>query len=432
MSLSRFDAVARLSIGGETSQPFTLRTLAPDTTRDSGLAGEARALSARRFARPVEAIDQELGSKGGLPRDLAVDDSPAGASPADVVSELRSGNHKNGVSPHEPSEIAQDSLPKEADRSQLLESRELHTLRCLASFHRLNSAHVEDFLFEGGGKPASRAVTTRRVLAGLMRKGLVTRSTRMLGGPAGGSARFVYQLTDAGYRLLARIDTSFDGRRPSPHDAARVEHALMTADVVVAFRRAARADPAHAVALWEPDWVAARRIGGSAVVPDGLVRYATESCEIWAFVEIDLATESPSRFRQKVTAYLAAHAAGEWRKSFVREPLVLTVVPSRARATTLCRSTADVLRLEGVPESADVWAFAFVALEDLRGGGGVLGEICQIAGRPGLHELPRAVTGLANRVSSIIPDRLLLAGKDQRDSQQNLYSSIRGSASEAS
>jgi len=53
-------------------------------------------------------------------------------------------------------------------------SRELETLLQLACFHYLTAAQVEDFLFDGSTLlPASRQRVARRILAGLVRSGLV-------------------------------------------------------------------------------------------------------------------------------------------------------------------------------------------------------------------------------------------------------------------
>src|SRR5439155_90871 len=54
MSLGRFEAAARLSIGGRSSEPFSLRTLPPSEGADPDLAAAARAASAVRFGRPID------------------------------------------------------------------------------------------------------------------------------------------------------------------------------------------------------------------------------------------------------------------------------------------------------------------------------------------------------------------------------------------
>jgi len=60
MALPRFAMAARLSIEGRTSEPFTLRTLAPPPVTDGAVAAAVKAASLRRYGRPIEAIDREL------------------------------------------------------------------------------------------------------------------------------------------------------------------------------------------------------------------------------------------------------------------------------------------------------------------------------------------------------------------------------------
>ncbi len=60
MSLGRFEAAARLSIEGRSSQAFTLRTLPPSEGAEPELAAEIAAASSLRFARPAELVDREL------------------------------------------------------------------------------------------------------------------------------------------------------------------------------------------------------------------------------------------------------------------------------------------------------------------------------------------------------------------------------------
>jgi len=117
-------------------------------------------------------------------------------------------------------------------------SRELETLLQLACFHYLTAAQVEAFLFDGSTMlPASRTRVARRILAGLVHSGLVQAAHRVVEGGSG-PARRVYALTGSGEAVLRRT-----GRRAGPPPVRRgslfVEHALMTADVALCFKRAA-------------------------------------------------------------------------------------------------------------------------------------------------------------------------------------------------
>jgi hypothetical protein len=60
MSLPRFEMAARLSIGGQTSHPFTMRTHPPVAAVPGLSAEEVRASSLARFGRDAVEVDREL------------------------------------------------------------------------------------------------------------------------------------------------------------------------------------------------------------------------------------------------------------------------------------------------------------------------------------------------------------------------------------
>lgn len=60
MSLPRFEMAARLSIRGETSRPFTLRTLPSTEFPDRNYAAEVRDASLAKYGRHVAVVDREL------------------------------------------------------------------------------------------------------------------------------------------------------------------------------------------------------------------------------------------------------------------------------------------------------------------------------------------------------------------------------------
>jgi hypothetical protein len=276
-----------------------------------------------------------------------------------------------------------------SDPRRSLESpRERKVLHLLTRSRHLNTAHLEEFLFDGSDVlPSSRQVTTRRMLARLRKRGLIVSTTRLVGGPGGGSARLVWQLTDAGRALASALEPGPRTRRP-PRSTLFIDHCLMTADVAIAFMKAARARPGHDLGEWASDWEAAERLDSSVVVPDAHFVYATDAWEFHACLEADLGTERPSRFAERIRQYIDAYRSGSWRARLPTWPLVLTVTPSAARAKALRRATEDVLRLERDVEGvAGATEFDFASLSDLQGPTGPLGAIWQVAGRTGLHAL---------------------------------------------
>lgn len=261
-------------------------------------------------------------------------------------------------------------------------SRELETLLQLACFHYLTAGQVEAFLFEGSRLlPSSRTRVTRRILAGLVGSGFVQGAQRLVDAEGVGPARRVYGLTASGEAVLRRT-----GRRAGPPPARRgtlfIEHALMTAEVGIAFRGAARAKPGPALVSWESDWDLAAAIPGSPLVPDAHVVLARQRMTLDLFLEVDRATERPAAFARKIVAYLDWYHGGGWRAHLSVWPLVLVITTTAVRAVSLRRTTEAVLSRAG----GDGTEFRFAALGRLNEFG-PFGAVWQIAGRSGLHEL---------------------------------------------
>jgi hypothetical protein len=267
-------------------------------------------------------------------------------------------------------------------------SRELETLLQLACFHSLTAGQVERFLFDGSTLlPSSRAAVTRRILAGLVRSGLAESAARIVPAEGSGSARRVYRLTPSGEAVLRRA-----GRRAGPPPARRgllfIEHALMTAEVALCFRRAARAQPGPQLQSWESDADLSAAIPGSPLLPDARVVLVTDNIALTVFLEVDRATERPAAFARKIEAYLDWHWSGSWRQHLSVWPLVLVVTPTAMRAASLCSTSETVLTRCG----GDGTEFRFAALPQLRDVG-PFDAIWRVAGRGGLAPLLSADDG---------------------------------------
>jgi len=258
----------------------------------------------------------------------------------------------------------------------------------LAGFHYLSRSQIKAFLFEGSAlKPHSIEIQAGRILDRLKAAGLVASTQRLIGGPGGGSAGLVYFLTPERQKVADAI-TGSPKRRPPHSGSFLMRHGQMTAEVALAFRRAARMHAGHELVEWECDWAAAERLGSSFVVPDARMAYETTKWVLSAFVEVDLATEGTRFFAGKIDRYLRLYLNRAWRQHLEVWPVILTVTPSDERASALTVATAPLLarpyygvRLSGIFEC---W---FTSLGALVGPHGPLGAIWQIAGRDGLHAL---------------------------------------------
>jgi len=249
-------------------------------------------------------------------------------------------------------------------RTDFLSSREVQILLLVASYRYLGLTHLEEFLFAGSPTTRlSRKVMTRRVAGRLRDHGLLASTPRLVGGPAGGSGRLAYHLTKLGAKLAGQLNPDLPTRRLSSSGTFLMQHALMTADVALAFRRAARTHPGHDILEWESDWQARHRVRSSVLVPDAYFVYATPDLELSAFLEIDLGTEGSRFFACKILSYLELARAGDWREIFESWPLVLVVTPTERRAEALRRATEAVIARQADAERIrGRTAFGFAAI----------------------------------------------------------------------
>lgn len=256
-------------------------------------------------------------------------------------------------------------------RTDLLSSREIQVLLLVATYRYLGLSHLEQFLFAGSATTKlSRKVMTCRVAGRLRARGLLAATNRLVGGPGGGSGRLALSLTKSGAKLAAQLNPDLPARRLTSSGTFLMPHALMTADVALAFRREARQHVGHDILEWESDWQARHRVRSSVLVPDAYFVYATPDLELSAFLEIDLGSEGSRFFARKILSYLDLARSGNWREVFESWPLILVVTPTERRADALRRAAEAVIAREVDAERIrSRTAFGFAALPRLLAAG---------------------------------------------------------------
>lgn len=272
--------------------------------------------------------------------------------------------------------------------TNVLSARETEALLLIACYRYLSRSQLEGFILEGTQTtPLSRQVISRRIIQRLRDGGFVAALKRLVGGPGGGSTRLGYYLSASGAKLAASLDPGLPPRRPVTGGTFLMQHALMTADVALAFHRAARTHPGHELLEWECDWKAAQRLGSSLVVPDARLVYATNDCELDALLEVDLGSEGTRFFGRKMLRYLELFRSGSWRERLPGWPVILTVAPSERRAAALQRGTEIVLGSQPDRDKLRTQTeFAFAALPRIVAED-PLAKVWRIAGRSGEHAL---------------------------------------------
>lgn len=224
-------------------------------------------------------------------------------------------------------------------RTVITSARDTSALLLIACYRYLTRIQLQDFLLGATDWTLlSREVITRRILQRLISLNLVAATPRLVGGPGGGSTGVAYYLTASGDQLAASLEPGQPSRKPTSKGTFLMHHAIATADVALAFRRAA-ARRGDEILEWECDWKAALRVGSALVVPDARLVYATAEHELEALIEIDIGTEGTRFFARKIARYVELFRGGTWRERFPIWPLVLTITPSQQRATALKRAT---------------------------------------------------------------------------------------------
>ena len=210
---------------------------------------------------------------------------------------------------------------------------------------------------------ASALRQTQRHLASLAQQRLLTSLERRVGGWQGGSAVTIWAATTRGHRRVAADEGEEEvPRRQRPREVSTtfLDHLLAITEVRTGIEEAVRqeADTEATVAL-EPDcWRTALSPSGQVQVlrPDLAVTITSPAYEDRYLVEVDRATENPSRVIATCWRYQEHQAQASDGDVF---PLVVWLVPTDRRrhrleraiahSTGLLRDLFRVIRLDQLP-----------------------------------------------------------------------------------
>ena len=259
-----------------------------------------------------------------------------------------------------------------------LPRRDQHTLEHLARFRFLERRQLQQLLYEDSPTQAHSAeVMTRRILQRLTVRKLITRTEQQPGGPTGGSNAPAYYLSSTGAQHLKH---SYPAPR-APRGMLLVRHAIASADVVLAFDRAARSNANHELVGWATDADLGRDLGPMLLLPDLYLTYATDDVELHAFVEVDLGSEGSRVIATKIDQYLQLWRSGTIHERVGLWPVVLWVTTNPTRARLLQRAIERVIVTQpDVDRVALGTEFAVTTLDQLSEQG-ALGPIWQVVGR---------------------------------------------------
>ena len=254
--------------------------------------------------------------------------------------------------------------------------RDLGAVRLIAGHRFLTRPQLEELLLALEVlTPRSRQVLAWRVLGRLQRDGYVGATPRQAGGFHGGSSLPAYFLTGSGLRLAATLCPDLPSHRPARRSAFLAPHSVLTTEIELAFRRAARADQDHELALWEADWQIAMRVGDRAVIPDARLAYRVGEWRDHLFIEADLGTEGTRFFARKIGRYVDLYQRGTWREFLRVWPRILTVTLTDGRAASLHRATEAMLNSQYALSGSRLSCY-FLSIDALRSAG--VGALCLV------------------------------------------------------
>lgn len=222
-----------------------------------------------------------------------------------------------------------------------LSERDLQIVKTVAASRFMTSRQIRRAHFSDHPSDAAQVRSTNRALARLARLGLIDHLQRRIGGVRSGSGSHVWSLTEVGARLLRTGNEDDLPTRFRPHvpTANFLDHTLAVAEVCLRLSEATRGGSFTVLELQrEPEcWRAySGPHGGVAYLkPDLAVVTASGDFEDHWFLEIDRATEPPSRVMRACLKYEVYRRTGTEQRRTSLFPAVVWVVPDPKRATTL-------------------------------------------------------------------------------------------------
>jgi hypothetical protein len=200
----------------------------------------------------------------------------------------------------------------------------------------LSGAQLDRLLGQPDTAPRTAERARQRAMTYLCQLGLVRMLDRRIGGVRAGSAGYVHVLTTAGHTLAALLAGQQPPRRirhsraPGPMFIA---HALDIAEIYVQLTEHSRAGNFR-VATFVTEPASWWRQSGVSLRPDAYTRLAIPTYRDCWWLEVDRATESAPRLRDKLRDYLDHAEDGGTGPDGVL-PRVLFTTPSPRRCAVI-------------------------------------------------------------------------------------------------
>lgn len=246
-----------------------------------------------------------------------------------------------------------------------LSERDRDILTAVQRYRYLLTGQIQRLYFYTAATPTAAHRAAARALKRLRGLGLVDHLARRIGGVRAGSGGLVWHLTHAGERLLRLHEqTTSPARRffePSPYFLA---HSLAVAEVAVHLTEICREQHGMKLTALQPEpecWRTYSEYGSMlSLKPDLFAITMSGQYEDRWFIEVDLATESPSKVVDKCERYHKYYRSGLEQQEAGVFPLTVWIVPTVERKEKLIKHIREAFdkqpRLFTVITKDELWA----------------------------------------------------------------------------
>lgn len=231
----------------------------------------------------------------------------------------------------------------QADRvARSLGDRDRAILNTVRMHRFLTTAEIERFHFSDHSSSEAASRICRRVLKRLHQLRVLEHLDRRVGGVRAGSTSYVWRVGLLGDRLLRLESTDQPRARRKEPSLRHLEHCLAVAGTHLALRDVAATGRIELLEVQtEPRcWRTAASFGDRILKPDLFAVTAAGDYEDHWYIEVDRATESLPTLLRKCAQYEEYRRTGAEQQARGVFPLVVWIVPDKARAAKLAAGIA--------------------------------------------------------------------------------------------
>ncbi len=241
-----------------------------------------------------------------------------------------------------------------------LSDRDKSILKSINKYRYLTTNQIYQQHFSGSDSQLAAHRAANRTLMKLKGLELITSLTRRIGGIRAGSSSYIWTLAPKGYRLLNINDTPdkiLPRKRMFEPSLRFLEHTLAISETALQLTQFANSHNNIELLKEELEPACWRSyVGDSGAInnlkPDLYIVTLSSDYEDHWFIEIDLATESPSRIINKCHQYYRYFQSGIEQKNNGVFPLVIWVALDKKRAASLRSSISETF----ADNSKDIFA----------------------------------------------------------------------------